>query len=192
MFNLIPLTLLIGALGGILYIVSGHLSEFNDNEEEKKDVLEFNLKSRIVQYINQLPLDNIKIQSLSLTKKTLHRFRVALLKTDNHLTTLISKISQSDKAMHVKDNENDNIPDFWEKIANGSENSATKNKSEERIITPADQREVKINFIDIKPAKISSEIAKVIPVKKSLKMKKSFPPARLSEAPAKRIGRAGK
>ena len=171
MFNLIPVSLLIGALGGILYIVSGHLSEFN-NEEEKKDVLEFNLKSRIVQYINQLPLDNIKIQSLSLTKKTLHRFRVALLKTDNHLIKLISKISQSDKAMHVKDKENDSISDFWEKIANGSEDFIIKNKSEEKISVPKVEPEVKISFVS-KPVKIYSEISEVPIIKKTLKKKKS-------------------
>ena len=200
MFNLIPLSLLIGALGGILYIISGHLSEF-DNEDDKNDTLGFNVRVRFTQYINQIPLDGIKNQSLSLTQKLLHRFRLALLKTDNHLTKLISKISQRDKISGLKNNENGNISDFWEKIANGSENPAIKNKSEERIVVPtAAQPEVKINFIDIKPAKISSETAKVISVKKSLKKKKFFPPARLAaslaesrrEAPAKRAGQAGK
>ena len=160
MFNLIPVSLLIGALGGILYIVSGHLSEFN-NEEEKKDVLEFNLKSRVVQYINQLPLDTVKSQSLVITRKALHRFRLALLKTDNHLIKLIGKISQSDKAMNVKTDENNNIPDFWEKVA----------KPEEKIGAPTVEPEVKISFVS-KPVKIYSEISEVPIIKKILKKKK--------------------
>lgn len=128
MFNLIPLSLLIGALGGILYIVSNHLSELN-SEEEENDFSGFNFKARLAEYVNQLPLDAIKSQSLAVTKIALHRARLALLKTDNHLIKLISKISQGDKAMHVKTNENDSIPDFWEKVA----------KPEEQTIAPASE-----------------------------------------------------
>ena len=173
MFNLIPVSLLIGALGGILYIVSGHLSELN-SEEEKNDVFGFNLKEQIAQYINQLPLDTIKSQSLMLTRKALHRFRLALLKTDNHLIKLIGKISQGDKTLTVKTNENDNIPDFWEKVA----------KPEEQIAAPAIETEVKIDFavqdelpkkfLDIRPVKIYSEISEAKQIKKSLKKKKSL------------------
>ena len=181
MFNLIPISLLIGAIGGIWYIASNHLSEFN-NEEEKNDVFGFNFRERVAQYVNQLPLDNIKSQSLSLTKKTLHRFRLTLLKTDNYLLKLTSKISQRDKTVNIKSNENGNIPDFWENVANGSEN-------EKQIITPASdfvqptaEPVVKIDFtlkneaakkyFDIKPSEVSLKISESKPAKKSLKTKK--------------------
>ncbi len=135
MLNLIPVSLLVGALGGILYIASNHLSEFND-EGEKDDVFGLNVKDKIVQYVNQLPLENIKIQSLSFTKKALHRFRVTLLKTDNHLVSLIGKISQRDKTADIKNNENEHTSDFWENLA----------KSEKQITPPAVETEVKVDF----------------------------------------------
>lgn len=179
MFNLIPLSLLIGSLGGILYIVSSHLSEFND-EEEKNDVFGFNLKARFMEYVNQLPLDNIKSQSLLLTRKILHRFRLALLKTDNHLIKLISKISQQDKIANGNgkgnDNNNDNSSNFWEDLAN-------KNKDEKQFTMRVAEPEVKIDFtiknevvkkfFDMQPSKISSEIPGSKLAKKSLKTKKS-------------------
>lgn len=202
MFNLIPLSLLIGSLGGILYIVSSHLSEFND-EEEKNDVFGFSLKAYFIEYINQLPLDNIKSQSLSLTRKILHRFRLTLLKTDNHLIKLISKISQQDKIANGSGkgngNNNDSSSNFWEDLAN-------RNKDEKQFTMRAAEPEVKIDFtiknevakkffdpvrsqtpvvsadvkahrtsngVDIKPAKISLEIPGNKPAKRSLKKKKS-------------------
>ena len=170
MFNLIPVLLFIGALGGILYIVSNHLSELN-SEDEENDFREFNFKSRFAEYANRLPLDTIKRQSLAITKKTLHRVRLALLKTDNHLIKLIGKISQGDKAVNVKTNENDSIPDFWEKIADSSEDFVIKNKSEEKISVPTVEPELKISFVN-KPVKIYSEISEVPIIKKTLKKKK--------------------
>lgn len=201
MFNLIPLSLLIGSLGGILYVISGHLSEFND-EEEKSDVFGFNLKARFIEYVNQLPLDNIKSQSLSLTRKVLHRFRLALLRTDNHLIKLISKISQQDKIANGNgkgnDNDSNSSSNFWEDLAN-------KNKDEKQFTMRVAEPEVKIDFtikneaaknffdsvrnqtliasadvkthrisngVDIKPAKVSLEIPGNKSAKKSLKKKK--------------------
>lgn len=168
MFNLIPIALLIGALGGILYIVSNHLSELNnDNEDDKSDVFGFNLKARFVEWANQLPLDNIKSQSFSLIQKLLHRFRLALLKTDNQLMKLIDKISRRDK--------NSSPSDFWEDLA--------KNKDEKQIAMPIPEPELKIDFavkneaakkfFDIQPAKSFSKVSGSKTAKKTLKIKKS-------------------
>lgn len=165
MFNLIPVSLLIGALGGILYIVSGHLSELNSEEEENSSP-KFNFKARLAEYINQLPLDTVKSQSLKITRKTLHRVRLALLKTDNHLIKLIGRISQGDKAINIKTNENDSIPDFWEKVAKPEEGIAPIGGA------PAIETEVKIDFA------VKNELPKkfldIRSAKKTLKTKKSL------------------
>ena len=73
MFNLFPISLLIMALGGIVYVVSDHLSEFEKNDET--DDFGFSLKAKLAGWISQLPLDDIKTQSLSLTQKSLHKMR---------------------------------------------------------------------------------------------------------------------
>ena len=204
MFNIIPISLLITAIGGIIYVVSNHLSEFSDEDKENKennDKFQFNFKTRLVEWINQLPLDNVKSQSLSLTQKLLHRFRLTLLKTDNYLMKLISKISEKDKqingsprsgyggAGNNSGSQNNNGIDFWENLS--------RVKEEERIVEPAiplaGTEETKIElavdknkkiekFFDIKPSKISLETSEGKPAKKTLKKKKSSPPA----------GRAGK
>lgn len=157
MFNLIPISLLITAIGGIVYIISNHLSEFSD-DEENSDGFQFNFKARFMEWANQLPLDSIKSQSLSLTQKLLHRFRLTLLKTDNHLTKLINKIPQQNKMAS-----GNGTPDFWEDLA--------KNKDEKRVVIPIAEPEVKINLA------VKSEAAKkffdIQPAKKTLKTKKS-------------------
>lgn len=182
MFNLIPISLLIMAMGGIIYIISNHLSEFN-NDEENGDNFQFKFKARFVEWVNQLPLDSVKNQSLSFTQKLLHRFRLALLKTDNHLMKLIGKISERGKMVNGNgkgnddgnDDGNGNTSDFWEELA--------KKKNEEQIVMPVVEPEAKIDFavkseaakkfFDIQPAKISSEISDGESVKKTLKTKKS-------------------
>ena len=117
MFNLIPISLFIMSLGGIIYIISGHLSEFYD--EEKDDNFKLNLKARFANYIDRLPLNNVKNQSLSLTQKFLHRIRLTLLKTDNRLMKLIGKISERDKLINGNggSNGNNNSSDFWESFS---------------------------------------------------------------------------
>jgi|SRR3989344_4612078 len=165
MLNLIPTSLLIMALGGIIYIASNHLSEFSD--EEKDDDSGFSLKKYFINYINQLPLDNVKIQSLSLTQKTLHRFRLALLKTDNHLMKLIGKISEKDKQVngYVNGNENNKGTDFWENFS--------KTKEEDQVVRPVLKEEVRIELAVEKNKKIE-KFFDIKPAKKTLKTKKSL------------------
>lgn len=144
MFDLIPISLLVTALGGVVYVVSNHLSEFEKNGEETKP--EFSFKARFADWINQLPLDGAKAQSLSAAQKILHKTRVLLLKTDNHLMELIGKISKKDKAAPT---------DFWKDLSDYKQDiSGSK--------IPESEPEVKINlalkddlerkFFDIKPA----------------------------------------
>ena len=151
----------------MVYIISNHLSEFN-GDNEKNDDFNFSLKAHFASWINQLPLDSVKIQSLSLTQKMLHKTRLLLLKTDNHLMRLIGKISEKDKTI--------NSSDFWQDLSN--------NKQEKEEIIPKPVSEVKIEFVaekdkqiekffDIQPSKISLEISEVRPIKKTLKIKKS-------------------
>lgn len=175
MFNLIPASLLIIALGGIVYIVSNHLSEFSD--EEKNDSQKFNLKKYFINYINQLPLDNVKVQSLSLTQKMLHRFRLALLKTDNHLMKLIGKISEKDRKINSlpysnygeagnnDSDENNNKTDFWEYLS--------KSKQENRVAEPIMKEETRIEFVADKNKKIE-KFFDIKPAKKTLRTKKSL------------------
>ena len=182
MFNLIPISLLITAIGGIVYIISGHLSEFSEkneeNNEESGDVFRFNVRARFADWANQLPLGNVKIQSLSIAKKFLHRSRLVLLKTDNHLMKLLDKISQKDKEENEKNNGNGNTPDFWDDFAK-------ERQQKQIILPPADFVTPKANFVQPKAESevkidlaLKSATAKkffdVKPVKKTLKTKKSL------------------
>ena len=146
MFNLIPISLLIMALGGVIFIVSDHLSEFEENGEAADSG--FSLKVKLTSWINQLPLDNIKAQSLSLTQKFLHRMRIILLKTDNHLMKLIGKISKKDEAAPT---------DFWKDFSNDNQKI-----SPEQIPEPEPETRIDLvfksnseteKFFDIKPVK---------------------------------------
>ncbi len=132
MFNLIPLSLLIMALGGVIYIVSNHLPEFSaSGEEDEKNKFSFGIRAKLAGWINQLPLDNVKAQSLSLTQKLLHKTRIILLKTDNHLMKLIGKISEKDKTAPA---------DFWKDFSNDNQKV-----SPEQI--PEPEPEAKIDLI---------------------------------------------
>ena len=159
MFNLIPISLLITALGGMVYIVSNHLSEFNGDNEKNSD-LNFSLKAHFAYWINKLPLDSVKIQSLSLTQKMLHKTRLLLLKTDNHLMRLIGKISEKDKTI--------NNSDFWQDLSNNKQ----QQKDEKEEIIPKPVSEVKIEFAAEKDKRIE-KFFDIQPVKKTLKIKKS-------------------
>lgn len=153
MFNLFPISLLIMGLGGALYVISNHLSAFEENGEA--DVSEFSLKAKLADWINQLPLDAAKARSLSSSQKFLHKARLVLLKTDNHLMKLIGKISEKDKAMNGASGSGNNV-DFWKDFASEKKESAPSG-------LPESAQEVKINlalksnpemesFLDIKPA----------------------------------------
>lgn len=181
MFNLIPISLLITAIGGIVYIISNHLSEFSADEENDND-FKFNIRARFAEWAGQLPLDNIKSQSLSLTQKLLHRSRLILLKTDNHLMKLIGKISKHNESLNgngknnASDNNSDSSPDFWENLAKGKQEEIPENsiveepplRKAERA-SPLQGGEVKINFA----AKSDAAEKFFGPAKKILKIKKS-------------------
>lgn len=173
MFSLIPISLLITAIGGIVYIASNHLSEFSDGDGDNGaigDNSQFKLKARLAQWTKELPLDNIKSQSLSLTQKMLHKFRLTLLKADNHLMKLIGKISEKDKQINGSGNSNGNNSgnDFWENLS--------KSKEENLVIKPIANETTKIEFakeMDIKkPVRVSGEVDIKLN-KKPLKTKKS-------------------
>ncbi len=148
MFDLAPISLLVTALGGVVYIVSNHLSEFEQNGEETKP--EFSLRVKFADWINQLPLDGAKAQSLSVAQKLLHKTRVLLLKTDNHLMELIAKISREEKTTSS---------DFWKDLSDYKQ-EISNNK------IPEPEPGVKINlvlesdlekkFFDIKPAAVKT------------------------------------
>src|SRR3989344_9347720 len=120
MFNLIPISLLIMALGGVVYIFSNHLSELEEDENNTEDP-GFSFKAKFADFVNQMPLDNFKSRSLSVTQKLLHRVRILLLKTDNHLMNLIGKISKQEKMT------NGNIDSFWNDLSDRKEENAFKN-----------------------------------------------------------------
>lgn len=121
-----------------MYIVSNHLSELNGDSENED--FTFNLKARFVDWVNELPLDSVKSQSLSLTQKTLHRARLLLLKSDNYLMKLIDKISQHNKLVNGNGGANNSAVDFWGDLA--------KKKKENQINAPAAPK-----IFDIKPVK---------------------------------------
>ena len=146
MFNLIPISLLIMALGGVIYIVSDHLSEFDENDEAADSG--FSFRAKLAGWINQLPWDNVKAQSLSFTQKSLHRMRIFLLKTDNYLMKLIDKISKKDKTTPS---------DFWKDFSNDSQKISPEQISEPKLEAKIDLT-FKLNpetekFFDIKPVK---------------------------------------
>lgn len=145
MFNLIPVSLLIAAMGGIVFIISNHLSEMNGNGG-KDDDFSFDLKAHFVGWINRLPIDSVKSQSLSLTQKSLHRLRLLLLKSDNFLMKLIGKISQHEKSINGNGENKDNIIDFW--------GDFFRKQQEKQIVIPMAESEIKIDLAVKKNLKI--------------------------------------
>lgn len=124
MFNLIPTSLLIMALGGVIYIFSNHLSELEDASSSED--FGFGFKTKFADFVKQLPLDNFKSQSLSITQKLLHRVRILLLKTDNHLMNLIGKISKQNKMTNGNGTSESgeqlqNGDNFWSDLSNRKE-----------------------------------------------------------------------
>lgn len=163
MFNLIPILLFIASFGGLVYIVSGHLSEFSNKDgsayggEDEENEPEFSIRAKFAEWLNRLPLDNIKNNSLFLAQKMLHRTRILLLKTDNKLMDIIGKMSEKKGADNGND-ESEKIPDvdFWKDLSENNQN--------QKFMEPAaPEPEVKINFaleseasrkfFDIKPDK---------------------------------------
>lgn len=163
MFNLFSISLLIIALGGIVYITSSHLSELEKSSEEDESV--FGIRARFAEWIGKLPIEQAKVQSLSLAQKLLHRLRIMFLKADNHLMDLIGKISEKDKELNGNGKEK---KDFWQDFS--------QEKGEVPIPMPENFPEVKIElvkktdidrnvekFFDIQPAKKKTSHAKKSP-----------------------------
>jgi|SRR3989338_1716409 len=146
MFNLIPISMLIIALGGVIFIVSNHLSEFEENDEAADSG--FSLRAKLAGWVNQLLLDEAKAQFLFFTQKLLHKMRIVLLKTDNHLMKLIGRISEKDKT---------NPADFWKDFSNDklgiSQKKITESEPETRINLVFKSNPETEKFFDIKPVK---------------------------------------
>ena len=144
-----------------MYIISNHLSEFSDKngeDGENDNIFQFNLKARFVEWMSGLPLNNIKSQSLSLTQKLLHRFRLVLLKTDNHLMKLIGKIAEKDKTQN-------DMPDFWQNLSE---------KKETAILPEPPASEIKIELADTKNDEAVKKFFDIKPAEKSARAKKSL------------------
>ena len=160
MFDLMPISFLVTALGGVVYIVSNHLSEFDQNGEETKPV---SFRAKFAGWVNQLPLDGAKAQSLSIAQKLLHKTRILLLKTDNHLMELIEKISKKNKEEDKK--LNGSSVEFWKDLSDyKQENSVNKIPMEPTVkIDLALKGDLERKFFDIKPA------VKIVKIRKSSK-----------------------
>ena len=161
MFDLVPISLLVTALGGVIYVVSNHLSEFEQNGEETKP--EFSFRAKFVDWVNQLPLDEVKEQSLSVAQKILHKTRVLLLKTDNHLMELIGKISEGKKTSEENKKASDNSVEFWKGLSDYKQDISgvqiPESKSEAKIDLALNGNLEK-KFFDIKPAAVKNVKAK--------------------------------
>ncbi len=170
------MSLLIVALGGIVYIISGHLSELENGSDA--DDGGFGIKAKFVDWVNKLPLDDVKNQSLSLTQKTLHRLRLVLLKADNQLMKIIGKMAERDKMLNgngsnaagVEGGKNPNDNNFWEDLS--KKDDILKNVEEtpdDRLIADA-RIELAVKqdtgpaekFLDIKPVKGSSRSKRTV------------------------------
>ena len=160
MFDLMPISFLVTALGGVVYIVSNHLSEFDQNGEETKPV---SFRAKFAGWVNQLPLDGAKAQSLSIAQKLLHKTRILLLKTDNHLMELIEKISKKNKEEDKK--LNGSSVEFWKDLSDyKQENSVNKIPMEPTVkIDLALKGDLERKFFDIKSA------VKIVKIRKSSK-----------------------
>ena len=185
MFSLIPISLLIMALGGVIYIVSDHLSEFSakggsaSGGEDEEDESSFGIKVKLAAWINQLPWNNMKAQSLSFTQKFLHRMRIVLLKTDNHLMKLIGKISEKNKEINgnggEKKLENDN--NFWDDLSRDNQESEEILPAlpELQRDEPESALKTKIEFVDVKNNEVIKKVDGILTnsVKKIKRAKKS-------------------
>ena len=149
MFDLIPISTLIAALGGIVYVVSNHLAEFDENDET--DSQGFSFKAKFVDWTSKLPLERVKAQSLSLTQKLLRKTRIALLKVDNQLTKLIGKVPKEEKQEEKIEREK-----FWEGLSNKPEaisEPIPEPKSTIKIDLTLKTNPEAEKFFDIKPVK---------------------------------------
>jgi hypothetical protein len=156
MFDLMPISLLVTALGGVVYIVSNHLSEFEQNGE-------FSFRTKFADWVNQLPLNGAKAQSLSVAQKLLHKTRVLLLKTDNHLMGLIGKISKKNEAMEEDKKLSDNSIEFWKDLSDYKQDisGGTIPESEPAIkIDLALKGDLEKKFFDIRPAAVKTTKAR--------------------------------
>lgn len=161
MFNLIPISLLIASLGGVVYVLSSHLSSFSASGEENNEEDESSLgmiKAKFAGLINQLPLNKMKARSLYSTQKLLHQMRAILLKTDNRLMKIIGKISEKEKSANDEGKNGDaNRVDFWNDLSNYKEevpqNDIIKGLPEIKIeLAVKKEKVVREKIFDIKPA----------------------------------------
>jgi len=173
MFNLIPTFLFIVSLGGLVYIISNHLSELSGSDKEnfsggnEENKFLFGLGSKLADWVNRLPLNDVKSQSLSFTQKFLHRTRVLLLKADNGLMKIIGKIAEKETNGGYGKNSvgagEEKDSDFWQDLSRGkqeSEKIAPEPTSEVKIELTAEKNEKIEKFFDIKPAKKISRVKK--------------------------------
>ena len=162
MFNLIPISIFIVSLGGLIYIVSNHLSEFEN--EEGGDDSSFGIRAKFADWINNLPLEDVRSQSLSLTQKLLHRTRLLLLKADNGLMKIIGKIAEKEASNGNGATEVPQEPraDFWQDLSD-------KKEEEGKVELPIAEPTLKIDFA-VKDEKIE-KFFDVKPSKKSLRNK---------------------
>ncbi|MDO8443475.1 MAG: hypothetical protein Q7S78_00585 [Candidatus Azambacteria bacterium] len=155
MFDLFPISLLVTALGGVVYIVSNHLSEFSatgGSPEGGENEPSFGIMAKFAGWVNQLPLDGAKAQSLSVAQKLLHKTRVILLKTDNHLMELIGKISKKNETIK-NEKANDNSVEFWKDLSDFKQENSVNIPAEPAIkIDLALKGDLERKFFDIKPA----------------------------------------
>jgi hypothetical protein len=153
------------SLGGLIYLISNHLTELN--EDGGADDSGFGLRARFVDWVNQLPLDDVKNQSLSITQKLLHRIRILLLKTDNYLMKIIGKISERDRAINENGNDKENMPDFWDNLSNNKQEPIL---TSEKFIDPVRNGSKKID--GILAGKVSNGVD-IQPINKTPRTKKS-------------------
>lgn len=151
MFNLIPISILIMSLGGVLYIISNHLSELEENDEGSYSG--FGLRIKLINWMNQLPLDAVKNQSFFITQKFLHRTRLLLLKADNGLMKIIKKLAE--KEQNNGNGKEQQTPNFWEDLSNQKKEEMPIAEPELKIEFASKKDEAIEKFFDVKPSKKS-------------------------------------
>ncbi len=184
MFDIFPISLLIIGIAGALYTTSNHISEFENDDDNAGGL---GVKKKLAGLIKRLPLDSVKAQSLFVSQKMLHRTRIFLLKTDNHLMRLIGKISEKEKAANGAGQEKSG-DDFWKDLADKSGNDSEERPLLENngrlpgnppMALPNEQpAEIKINLASAPVAspnpeakKPAGRLVKKSAVKKSVKLK---------------------
>ncbi len=109
MFSIIPISLIIGSLALLLYIVSRRVSGIETAQEKQEK------NRRLFDYLGEsVRFSDLKLKSTLVAEKSLHKARRLLLKTDNFLMGLIGRIKNGKKPEETE-TKTDN---FWQDIAN--------------------------------------------------------------------------